>query len=87
MHVCVHEVKMGVLLSHHKVIFVFAGVVATQGSDGEMRRDLCSEKPLILSVVHGLQLVGVQLCSALAQVNQFCTTTPLYAVWRICAVL
>lgn len=28
-------------------------------------------KPLILSVVHGLQLVGVQLRSAPAQVNQF----------------
>lgn len=40
--VCVHEVKTGVLLSDHKVAFVFAGVVAIQGSDGEMMRDLCS---------------------------------------------
>lgn len=78
--VCMHDVKMGVLLSDHKVVFVSAGVAATQGSDGEW-------KPLILSVVHGLQLVGVQLCSTPAQVNQVCTTTPLYAVWRICAVL
>lgn len=44
MHVCVHEVKMTVLLSDHKVIFVFAGAVTAQGSDGEMRRDLYSEK-------------------------------------------
>lgn len=79
-HVCMHDVKMGVLLSDHKVVFVSAGVAATQGSDGEW-------KPLILSVVHGLQLVGVQLCSTPAQVNQVCTTTPLYAVWQICAVL
>lgn len=30
------------LLSDHKVVFVFAGVVATRGPDGEMMRDLCS---------------------------------------------
>lgn len=29
-------------------------------------------EPIILSAAHGLQLVGVQLCSAPAQVNQFC---------------
>lgn len=70
----------GALLSGHKVVFMSVGVVATQGSDRK-------RKPLILSVVHGLQLVGVQLCSAPAQVNQFCTTTPLHAVWWICTVL
>lgn len=34
--------RVPVLLSDHKVPFVFAGVVAIHGSDREMMRDLCS---------------------------------------------
>lgn len=40
--VSMHKVRMEVLLSDHKMVFVFAGVVAIQGSAREMMRDLCS---------------------------------------------
>lgn len=67
----VHEVRMGVLLRDHKVAFVFAGVCChTRFRRGDDEGPL-QLKPLILSVVCGLQLVGVQLCSAPAQVNRF----------------
>lgn len=71
----VHEARVRMLLSDHKVSFVFAGLVDIHGSgrDDEGPSQL---KPLILSVVHELQLVGVQLCLALAQVNQFCPPLP-----------
>lgn len=33
----------GGLLSDHRAVFVLVGVVAIQGSDGEMMRDQCGE--------------------------------------------
>lgn len=40
-----HAAKVGGggLLSDHRAVFVLVGVVAIQGSDGEMMRDQCSE--------------------------------------------
>lgn len=56
--------RVGVLLSDHKVAFVFAGVVAIQGFGRRDDEGPLQLKPLILSVVRGLQLLGVQQCSA-----------------------
>lgn len=35
--------RWGGLLSDHRAVVVLVGVVAIQGSDGEMMRDQCSE--------------------------------------------
>lgn len=39
----VAKVCVGGVLSDHRAVFVLVGVVAIQGSDGEMMRDQCSE--------------------------------------------
>lgn len=63
----------GVIKRSENGIYVCRGCWQTRFRQRKMMRRTVQLKPLILSVVSGLQLLGMQLCLASVQVNLFWT--------------